>query len=180
MTLNHTLIAVLAAAALAACGDKAAPTANAPAPAAAPAPVTYEATLAEGIDFKKVGYPKFITEVTGMSGYEAWGRWTDADAGGAVARFVFKDKLPASLTLTVTANAFGPNDGKPVKVKAGGVEQQFTIKNGSEPGSYTVKFDKVDGNTIEFIPPEPTSPKSLGVSEDGRRLGIGFVALKIQ
>jgi len=165
---------------LSACGDKSPP--QTPAAAApAPAMVIYEATLAQGIDFKKEGYPAFISQVVGMSGLEAWGRWSDADAGGPVVRFTFKDKLPASFKLVVAANAFGTNEGKPIQVKAGQITQEWTIKNAVVPGTYTIKFEKVDGNTLEFTPPVPTSPASLNKdTPDPRKLGIGFVSLKFE
>jgi phosphoglycerol transferase len=163
---------------LSACGDK--PKPQTPS-ATAPAMVVYEATLAQGIEFKKDGYPAFITQVAGMSGLEPWGRWSDADVGGPVVRFTFKDKLPAAFKLVVTANAFGPNEGKSIQVKAGQATQELTIKNAAEPGAYTIKFEKVDGNTLEFTPPAPTSPASLNKdSPDQRKLGIGFVSLKLE
>jgi phosphoglycerol transferase len=170
---------------LSACGDKPQPqTPAASVPSPTPAMVVYEATLAQGIDFKKDGYPSFITQVSGMSGAEPWGRWSDADAGGPIARFTFKDKLPAAFNLVVTANAFGPNEGKPIQVKAGQVTQNWSIKNAEElakSGTYTIKFEKVDGNTLEFTPPAPTSPASLNKdTSDERKLGIGFVSLKIE
>jgi phosphoglycerol transferase len=167
---------------LSACGDKPQPqTTAAAAPAPAPAVVVYEATLAQGIDFRKDGYPAFIAQVAGMSGLETWGRWSDADAGGPVVRFTFTDKLPATFNLVVTANAFGPNEGKPIQVKAGQVTQDWTIKNAAESGTYTIKLEKVDGNTLEFTPPAPTSPASLNKdTPDPRKLGIGFVSLKIE
>jgi phosphoglycerol transferase len=168
---------------LSACDDN--PQPQTPAAASpAPAMVVYEATLAQGIDFKKDGYPAFITQVVGMSGLEPWGRWSDADAGGPVVRFTFKDKLPDAFKLVVTANAFGPNEGKPIQVTAGQVTKEWTIKNAGElakSGSYTIKFEKVDGNTLEFTPPAPTSPASLNKdTPDPRKLGIGFVSLKIE
>jgi phosphoglycerol transferase len=165
---------------LSACGDK--PQPQTPAAAApALAMMVYEATLAQGIDFRKDGYPAFIEQVAGMSGLEHWGRWSDADAGGTVVRFTFKDKLPAAFNLIVTANAFGPNEGKPIQVKAGQVTREWTIKNAAEPNTYTIKFENVDGNTLEFTPTAPTSPASLNKdTPDPRKLGIAFVSLKIE
>ena len=162
---------------LSACGEKATPRLSAPETSS---PVSYQATLADGIDFTKEGYPIFISAVSGMSGHEPWGRWTDANAGGPIARFTFKNKLPVNFTLTVTANAFGPNEAQPIKVTAGSISQTFIIKNVSQPSSYTIKFVNVDGNTLEFAPPAPASPRSLGVSEDPRKIGIGFVSIKIR
>lgn len=161
-----------------ACGDKPTP----PTPAnAAPAAVQpgYEATLVEGINFKRDGYPSFISQVSGMSGYEPWGRWSDADAGGPDVRFTFKNKLPSNFKLVITAQAFGPNDGQPVKVKVGSISQTFVIKNTAEPTTYTLTFDKVDSDVILFTPPSPTSPASVNKdTPDLRKLGIGFISLK--
>jgi phosphoglycerol transferase len=138
------------------------------------------AKLSEGIDFTLRTWPEFIKDVNGISGPEPWGRWSDADAGGHVVRFTFNAKLPDSFSLVLQANAFGPNEGKAVKVKAGQVSQDWVIKNADPVGTYTLKFAKVDGNTIEFTPPTPVSPKSLGFSTDTRVLGVGFVSLKVQ
>ncbi len=173
-------LTLMAAIGLTACGDKAEQP-SAATNTVTPTPVKYQATLAEGIDFKKDGYPAFIKEVEGISNYEQWGRWSDADAGGPVVRFTFKEKLPEAFKLVVTANVFGPNEGKPIEVKAGQVSQKFIIKNASEPNSYTINFQKVNGNTLEFTPPSPTSPASLDKeTPDVRKLGIAFIAIKIQ
>jgi phosphoglycerol transferase len=177
--MRHTLIlaASIIGFCLAACGDKTTSSASVPVTSS---PHTYQASLADGIDFTKDGYPKFIVAVSGMSGHEPWGRWTDANAGGSVARFTFKDKLPPNFTLSVTASAYGPNEGQPIKVRAGSINRSFTIKNGEKPSTYAISFDEVDGNNLEFTPPAPTSPKSLGFSEDPREIGVGFVNIKIQ
>ena len=183
MNTNFLWSAVACAALLAACGERAPKSASAQAPAAAPvvaAPAVYQASLSEGIDFKKEGYPSFVAEVSGMSGFEPWGRWSDANEGGPVVRFKFKDKLPASFALVLQANAFGPNEGKAVKVKSGQVSQDWVIKNADPVGTYTLKFANVDSDTIEFTIPAPTSPNSQGVNDDPRVIGIGFISLKVQ
>jgi phosphoglycerol transferase len=98
-----------------------------------------------------------------------------------VVRFTFKDNLPATFDLVVSANAFGNNEGKPILLKAGQVTQEWTIKNTAEPGTSAINFDQVDGNKLEFTPSAPTSPASLNKdTPDGRKLGIGFVSLKIE
>jgi hypothetical protein len=172
--------------ALGGCGDKTEPKVQIVVSDAAPVAVAaaanalgqrYDATLAEGIDFKKQGYPNFLTEVSGMSGYEPWGRWTE---GGPTAKFRFKQALPKKFTLDITATAFGPNVGAPVKVRAGSVEKTFVITN-KAPNTYRLQF-VVDGtvDSLEFTPPKPTSPSEiLPNNGDGRKLGIGLIALKI-
>lgn len=175
---------------LAGCGDKPEPKAQivvgSAAPAAAPASADllgprYEATLAEGIDFKKPGYPNFLAEVSGMSGYEEWGRWTDA-AAGPVAKFRFKQALPRTFTLELSADAFGPNNGAPVKVRVGGVEKTFVISHKKEADPYLLAFE-IDGtaDTLEITPPKPISPNEIDPkNSDRRKLGIAFISLKIK
>ena len=138
--------------------------------------------LADGIDFKKQGYPDFLAEVSGMSSYEPWGRWTDA-AAGPVARFRFRQALPRKFTLEITAIAFGPNYGAPVKVRVGGVEKSFVITPPKkEADTYRLAFE-TDGtaDTLEITPPKPTSPSEVDPkNSDSRKLGIGFISLKIK
>lgn len=139
----------------------------------------YFATLSEGIDFRKEGYPDFLMAVYGMSGREDWGRWTDANLAPS-AKFLFKKPLPEKFTLELKAVAFGPNIGEPVKVKAGNVEKSFTVKSPSMDGEvFRIEFDGVKGNTIEIIPPKPTAPKDAGVNPDTRKLGVGLIYMKI-
>lgn len=186
------ILAVVWGVALAGCGDK--PEAKVAAEAAAPAPVStsgaqaadplaprYEASLAEGIDFTKSGYPTFLVEVSGMSGHEAWGRWTDA-AEGATAKFRFVQPLPQKFALELKANAFGPNLGRPVKVRAGAVEKEFVVKDAQAPELHVLTFDGVNGaDTIEIVPPQPTSPKQLDPQNgDQRMLGVSLVSLQIK
>lgn len=185
---NVTSIVVLAGAlGLAGCGDKSEPQAKievvSAATATAPTDATgprYEATLAEGIDFKKPGYPNFIAEVSGMSGYETWGRWTDA-ASDPVAKFRFKQALPKKFTLEITANALGPNSVEPTIVWVGSVKKSVVIGK-KDAATYKLVFE-TDGaaDTLVIAPPKPISPTELDPkSTDRRKLGIGFFSLKIK
>lgn len=152
-------------------------------PAADPLGPRYESNLAEGIDFKKPGYPTFLAEVTGMALREDWGRWTD----GPAAKFRFRKPLPAKFTLVINAGAIGPNFGNPVIVRAGKVEREFTVTDpaaATPPGlaTFNLNFDGVDGaDAIEIVPPKPVRPKDMNPqSDDGRMLGVGLVGLKVQ
>ncbi len=162
----------------------AAPAVSTPPPIIAPAPVVaqppqpYEATLQEGIDFKKPGFPKFIAEVSGMSGLENWGRWTD----GKIVKFKFKQVLSKKFTLEIVANALGPNQGLPIKVRVGTIEQTFTIVNKNPPSTYSLSFE-TDGksDTVEITIPKPTAPNEINPeNKDTRKIGLGFIALKIK
>ena len=140
------------------------------------------AELAEGVDFKMPEYPDFLAEVSGMSIYEPWGRWTDA-AAGPVAKFRFKQALPRKFTLEITASAFGPNNGAPVKVRVGAVEKTFVIPIlQKEADTYRLAFE-TDGaaDTLEIIPPKPTSPKDISPDNgDSRKLGLALISIKIK
>lgn len=139
------------------------------APAEAPA---YHATLEEGIDFKKPGYPDFIAEVTGVSGREDWGRWTD----GPTATFKFKDPLPKKFTLLVEAGTIGDNLGKPIKFRVGSVEKEAVFKvDIGNPRIATLHFNSEEpGNTLIIIIPSPSKSPT-----DDRKLGLGLTTMKI-
>ena len=69
----------------------------------------YSATLAQGIDFTKSGYPDFISNVTGLSLPEGWGRWSDAKDAGPRIILSFTKPLPENFTLELDIKGYGPN-----------------------------------------------------------------------
>ena len=132
------------------------------------------AALAKDIDFTQPGYPDFIAEVTGMSGHESWGRWSE----GNKATFRFKEPLPKKFTLILTAQAIGPNIGALIKVKVGAREQ--TLKLVQEPQTQKLTFALAKpSDRLEFQIPQPISPQELKINDDPRKLGIGFIKLQI-
>lgn len=150
------------------------------APAADPLAPRYASTLAEGIDFRKPGYPNFLVEVTGVSGHEPWGRWTDATLS-PTATFKFSKPLPKNFTLELQASAFGPNVNTPSTIRAGKIEHQIVPKDGSQQ-DYKLEFKGVTASTLEIIPAKPTAPKDIKdlKNPDPRKLGIGLITLKIK
>jgi phosphoglycerol transferase len=166
--------------------DKAKRPATAPAaapPAAAPAATVsleprYEATLAQGIEFGKPGYPSFLREVQGISNHEPWGRWSDANLSPTV-RLRFAQPLPAKFTLELNASGLGPNAYEAVKVRAGGVEKTLVLGNPSK-GMQRLAFEGVSGDTIEIVPPTPIRPREVTPGNtDPRMVGVGLESLKI-
>jgi len=135
----------------------------------------YEAKLSEGIDFKKPGYPNFLTEVKGVSGYEPWGRWSD----DKLVSFKFKQPLPEKFTLVVNGGAIGPNIDKAFKVKIGSMENEIVFKSDpfKEPTTHRIAFAlSTPSDTIDIIVPTPSPPDN----GDPRKLGIGLIFLKIE
>ena len=140
----------------------------------------YMATLAEGINFARPGYPDFIAGVSGVSVAEGWGRWTDANLGES-ATFRFKQPLPRKFVLEVDGYAIGPNVDQPVKVSIGNSEQ--VIKFGAAPAqTATVSLEGVEGaDTIDSTAPNSIQPSSVDPSStDNRKLGIALVSLRIK
>jgi len=147
----------------------------------APVPIVevhngYNATLAEGIQFaEKPDYPAFIKSVSGMSGYETIGRWTE----GKDVDFVFTQNLPSKFTLNLEfAQAFGPNVGKVAQIQVGEWKSTFIASDRPKKVSFLIEASTAT-NSIKFVVPAPLSPEDLGVGEDTRKVGIMFKRLSI-
>jgi len=172
-----TVLLAVALSVLFACDDKPSPKqsgGNVPIKTA-PSDSAYLAGLSEGIDFVKPGYPTFVTETQGISGNEPWGRWTAGDK----AIIKFKDPLPRAFYLELIVKwAFGLNANAPIKIRVGTNEQTFTVTQTNEIFRFEFLIDQ-NVNTIEIIPPKPTSPKSMKKNNDERLLGVGLVKLRI-
>lgn len=135
----------------------------------------YNATLAEGVQFAaKRGYPSFIKSVTGMSGYEAEGRWTE----GKNVVFTFKENLPTAFTLELdVVGGFGPTAGNAIHILVGDWAGHPVVD--SKPGIQKILVKtSVPTNKIEFVIPYATAPNDLG-GHDSRLLGVMFKRLSI-
>lgn len=134
------------------------------------------------IDFKQAAYPSILTEVSGMSVHEDWGRWSD----GPVAKFRFNQPLPRKFTLLINAGAYGPNLDQPIIVRAGNVEKEFTVPSVAttflRSTAFTLNFEGVDNtDTLEIIPPKPTRPKDINPGNiDARSLGVAIISLQFK
>lgn len=136
----------------------------------------YEATLEQGIDFSKTGYPSFLAGMSGVSRAETWGRWTDAKLG-AEAKFSFKQALPQQFKLVLEVkDFFGINAGQNIVVRAGRQQQQFMFNSADKMQHVELMFSDVGtANTIEIIAPKHAEPTPA----DSRMMGVGLVSLKI-
>lgn len=135
----------------------------------------YDATLAEGIQFAaKRDYPTFIKSVTGMSGYEAEGRWTE----GKNVVFTFNEKLPTNFTLELDiVGGFGPSAGNAIHVLVGDWAGHPVID--TKPGILKLSVKtSTPADHIEMVIPYATSPNALG-GHDSRELGVMFKRISI-
>ena len=139
----------------------------------------YNASLADGIDFKKAGYPSFLQYVSGIAQKEPWGRWSDAQQGKTI-RLGFVDPLPEYFQLEIEAMGYGPNANLPTIVRIG--EQEKSLIIGRAAKTYTLEFKNILGaDAIEIIPPKPIFTRELDdpSSTDPRKLGLGLMRIKI-
>lgn len=126
------------------------------------------------IDFSRQGFPRAVARVENLGHHEPWGRWSVADQ----VVFTFDRPLPARFDLAIKAWAFGPNAGRDVVVRVGAAERSF--KPGPDVETHVLHFETDDpARTLKFEIPQATSPRELGMSEDFRRLGLGFISLEI-
>lgn len=155
------------------CGEKA--DINANKGAVVPVPNVSPFPQQLSIDFAKDPFPKEVLSVTGLSNPEPWGRWTD----GEKMILAFNTQLPQNFSFELTVSAaFGPNSNAPTKVKIGEFNSAFSVSKPDEMFVVPVTHAGVT-NTLEIVPPKPASPKSLGISNDSRQLGLGLVKLRI-
>jgi hypothetical protein len=111
----------------------------------------------------------------GFSEAESWGRWTIVEK----ASIQFDATLPLSFRLDACViQVFGNNGKTPTLVRVGKEERSVLVY---APNTCISLEFKTDGKThiIEIIPPEPQSPRQLGLSDDERFLGLGFSHLEI-
>ena len=178
------VLALVGALVLAGCGSGAEPkvkiTVESAAPTSNPGPVDtlgprYDATLAQGIDFRRQGYPNFLAEVEGMSGHEPWGRWSE----GKRVTFRFNLPLPEKFTLALSGGASGPNIGRVFKIRIGSTDKDivFTSDPFNRPETHRIPFIlNAPTDAIQISVPEPSSPPN----GDTRKLGMGVISLRIE
>lgn len=126
------------------------------------------------VDFKKSAWPGVISMTRGLSSAEAWGTWSTSD----VVTFDYTMPLPEKFTMYLVGYAFGPNAGKDFSAQIGDNIIKFKLGDTNEERALEF-INPARLKTIKIIIPAATSPKSLGLSNDERRLGIGLTQLRI-
>lgn len=127
------------------------------------------------IDFRDSSWPGILGMVEGLSHAEAFGRWSDA---GTV-QLSLLTPVSGTAQVTLEARAFGPNAGQPFTLALGDQEQGFMLGENLQKVSLTFELPEPTQN-IRIVIPQPVSPQELGMSGDGRPLGIALHQLNIQ
>lgn len=128
------------------------------------------------IDFSQIVPSPLVAEISGVSAPEPWGRWSDASIAPTI-KIRLTQPLPTQFLLTMTGQSMPGNETATVKI--GKFEEQFYLQKLSDVAEIHVKLEQPE-DTIEIIPSNPTSPKKLGISEDGRKLGVGLATILIE
>lgn len=141
--------------------------------------VRYPASFCDGIDFTRQNWPEFLRNVRGISGYEPWGRWSDANLSSSV-RFDFFTPLPNKFILVLSAVPFGRNGEQEIVLRVGDQSHRITLRKGESEIRLSIDLQQKQVYSLEMIPQQPVSPKELGVNNDTRKLGIGFMRLRFE
>lgn len=126
--------------------------------------------------YKESSWAGRLWSVEGLSSFENWGTWSSDD----LVTFEFNNALPKKFNVHLIAHAFGPNIGKEFEARVGDRSVRFTLA--ADADQRVLEFDNpTDSKILKITVPQAISPKelSLGQSSDDRRLGIGFIELRI-
>ena len=133
-------------------------------------------TVIADIKFSDTELPSSVAEISGFSAPESWGRWSDAGIA-PTAKVRFTQPLPTRFTLTLTGQSLPNNETAVVKV--GSFQEQIYLQKLSDITTIDVKLNQPE-DTIEITSHNPVSPKSLGLNEDTRKLGVGLATMLIE
>ena len=127
------------------------------------------------LGFNNAQWPALVANISGLESPEAWGAWST----GPAVTIELKKPLPAQFDLMLNAKAFGPNAGQAINVEVEGRLYPFDLGVDMTPRTLRITTSgKAQSLTIRI--PSPVSPKTLGVSQDDRPLGIGLEQLDIR
>jgi hypothetical protein len=121
------------------------------------------------LDFTRPGVPLGVQALSGFSIVEPWGRWTD----GVQANIRFAQPLPRRFRLDLAVeHVFHPTGSLAIEVSLGGERRRVLARPGER---LNVEFDNPSRlREIGLRLPDGGSPRSLGVSNDDRHLGVGL------
>lgn len=139
----------------------------------------YSSTINEGINFSRAGWPDFIRDAAGFSGNEPWGRWSDQNVSSRPSLKLFSP-LPQKFTLVLSAQAFARNANSPVDIIIGSQRYEVSLTNTPSEVRVNVDLQGKTADSITFVPAHPISPKKLKLGTDSRKLGIGFISMRIE
>lgn len=134
-------------------------------------------TVLHEINFAADPLPSSVNEISGFSGLESWGRWTDAKVA-PTAKIRFARPLPREFAVVITGQSVPEHESAEIKV--GDFKQEFFIHGVGDTTTVHVELASDSVDTIEIQAKHPASPKKLGLNNDSRELGVGLSRLAIE
>lgn len=127
---------------------------------------------AQTIDFTLGSWPGLVASAQGLSNPEPWGTWSD---GNRVV-LEFSKPLPKEFTLVLKGHTIGDTN-QPSTMVVGEERREIRLPS---PRELVLPF-RTDGSvkSISIEIPWAKSMREIGASQDPRRLGIGFVSIRI-
>lgn len=141
--------------------------------------------LDELISFSTDGNASQYVIMQGLSYPEVWGTWTNDDT--ASLRLELREPAMHGVVIDLVVMPFTPDrhptiqvdatvNGRPVELRT------YDRENMGVPQQWLIELPKLSGTLIwlDLNMRSPVSPRELGMSEDGRRLGLGLVSLVVR
>ena len=132
---------------------------------------------------QKINFSDTYGSIDGLSNRESWGRWSDSEE--ARFRLAFQEMENAKV-LIFKVSPFINKKHKELNVDVYGNGHYLTswkFLHGQPFPETKIYVPKslIDGNILDlkFKIDNPKSPKELGLSQDSRKLGIGFISVEI-
>jgi hypothetical protein len=125
-------------------------------------------------EFARDGTPKGIAALDGFSWAEPWGRWTD----GPQATITFARPLPPRFRLDLEVrHVFAEAGTTPIEVLAGSQRARVVVRRDAQASVELANPEAA--TTLRLLIPDNGSPRSRGVNDDARRLGVGVARVRI-
>ena len=139
----------------------------------------YPASYSEGIDFTRPNWPEFLRSIVGLSWLDPWGRWSDSNLSPTI-KFTFFNPLPNKFAMLLKVKPFYGTDQE-FLFRINNQDYKYKMPWGITEFRINVDLKNKPTDSFEFIPLNPISPHQiLSDSSDIRKLGIGFISLRIE
>lgn len=119
--------------------------------------------------------------ISGFSGSEDHGRWTDSK--NAKFTCTIKEKMPTKVKIHATPFLYGSHNIQRLVVTIKSSVNEYILSNTSGWRNIEIALPASKAGekmTIDFHMPDAISPKQLGLSEDNRLLGIGIKSISFE
>ena len=134
---------------------------------------------ADSIEFMLPGLPEQVKAITGVSGVEEWGRWSDANLAPAV-DIDYVDPLPKTFDLVLRARAYGNNVGEPISVRVGDEERFVSLGEQDSTVTPALRQPARRAEDQHYPAGADRAERERQRRLYAEKLGIGLVSLKVE